>query len=143
MSSRLVTTPWFTKNFAGGWLATGSSSGGTRVGRDGAMVARHARQRMTESAPQIRAAYDPAVLLAIDVGNSNITIGSFRNGSLTAVRRSTTPRDATADQLEILLEELLRLDDTAFADVSAIACASVVPTVTAALERVADRRDRP
>jgi type III pantothenate kinase len=83
------------------------------------------------------------VLLAIDVGNSNITIGSFRNGSLNAVRRSTTPRDATADQLEILLEELLRLDDTAFADVSAIACASVVPTVTAALERVADRRDRP
>ena len=51
-------------------------------------------------------------VLAIDIGNSNITIGSFRNGSLTAVRRSTTPRDATADQLEILLEELLRLDDT-------------------------------
>lgn len=83
------------------------------------------------------------MLLAIDVGNSNVTIGSFRNGSLAAVRRSTTPRDATPDQLEVLLEDLLRLDDTAFADVSAIACASVVPGVTAALERVAERRDRP
>ena len=31
MSSRLVTTPWFTKNFAGGWLGTGASSGGTRA----------------------------------------------------------------------------------------------------------------
>ena len=83
------------------------------------------------------------MLLAIDVGNSNVTIGSFRNGSLTAVRRSTTPRDATPDQLEVLLEGLLRLDDTAFPDVSAIACASVVPSVSAALEHVAERRDRP
>jgi type III pantothenate kinase len=88
-------------------------------------------------------AYDRAVLLAIDVGNSNVTVGSFRNGSLIAVRRAATPRDATGDELEVLLEELLRLDDAAFADVSAIACASVVPAVTVALEAVADRRERP
>jgi type III pantothenate kinase len=89
------------------------------------------------------AAYDPAVLLAIDVGNSNVTIGSFRNGSLAAVRRAATPRSTTMDELEVLLEDLLRLDDAAFADVSAIACASVVPAVTAALEGVAARRERP
>jgi type III pantothenate kinase len=83
------------------------------------------------------------VLLAIDIGNSNMTLGSFRNGSLAAVRRATTPRDATPDELEVLLEDLLRLDDAAFADVSAIACASVVPAVTASLERVAARRERP
>ena len=82
------------------------------------------------------------MLLAIDVGNSNITIGSFRNGSLAAVRRAATPASATADELEVLLEELLHLDDAAFADVSAIACASVVPAVTSALEAVADRRER-
>lgn len=89
------------------------------------------------------AAYDRAVLLAIDVGNSNVTVGSFRNGSLAAVRRAATPATATADELEVLLEELLRLDDTAFADVSAIVCASVVPAVAAALEVVAARRERP
>jgi type III pantothenate kinase len=88
------------------------------------------------------AAYDPAVLLAIDVGNSNITIGSFRNGSLAAVRRAATPASPTPDEIEVLLEELLRLDDAAFADVSGIACASVVPAVTAALEAVAARRER-
>jgi type III pantothenate kinase len=92
--------------------------------------------------PRNPAAYDRAVLLAIDVGNSNITIGSFRNGSLAAVRRAATPASATADELEVLLEELLHLDDAAFADVSAIACASVVPAVTSALEAVADRRER-
>jgi type III pantothenate kinase len=89
------------------------------------------------------AAYDRAVLLAIDVGNSNVTIGAFRNGSLAAVRRAATPGSATADELEVLLEELLRLDDMAFADVSGIVCASVVPAVTTALEAVAARRERP
>src|SRR6185436_11827750 len=89
------------------------------------------------------AAYDRAVLLAIDVGNSNVTIGSFRNGSLTAVRLAATPATATADELEVLLEELLRLDDAAFADIAGMACASVVPAVTAALEAIAARRERP
>jgi type III pantothenate kinase len=83
------------------------------------------------------------VLLALDIGNSNVTVGSFRNGSLTAVRRAATPAEATADEVEVLLEDLLRLDDAAFADVSAISCASVVPAVTAAVESVAARRERP
>jgi type III pantothenate kinase len=83
------------------------------------------------------------MLLAVDVGNTNVTIGSFRNGSLVAVRRAATPRVGTADELEILVEGLLRLDDAAFADVSAVAVASVVPAVSQALEAVAARRDRP
>lgn len=83
------------------------------------------------------------MLLAVDVGNSNITIGSFRNGSLVAVRRAATPRGGTADELELLVEGLLHLDDAAFADVSAVVVASVVPAVTAALETVTARRDRP
>jgi type III pantothenate kinase len=89
------------------------------------------------------AAYDPAVLLAVDVGNTNVTIGSFRNGSLVAVRRASTPRGGTTDEVEILVEGLLRLDDTAFADVSAVVAASVVPAVSTALEAVTARRERP
>jgi len=83
------------------------------------------------------------VLLAVDIGNSNITIGSFRNGALVSTRRAATVARATADDLESLLEGLLRLDDAAIADVSAIACVSVVPGLTAALERLAARRERP
>jgi type III pantothenate kinase len=89
------------------------------------------------------AAYDPAMLLAVDVGNSNVTIGSFRNGSLIAVRRAATPRGGMADEVELLVEGLLHLDDAAFADVSAVVVASVVPAVSAALEAVTARRDRP
>ena len=83
------------------------------------------------------------MLLAVDVGNTNVTIGSFRNGSLVAVRRASTPRAGTADELELLVEGLLRLDDAAFADVSAVVAASVVPAVSTALEAVTARRDRP
>jgi type III pantothenate kinase len=83
------------------------------------------------------------VLLAVDIGNSNVTIGSFRNGALVATRRATTVARSTADDFERLLEDLLRLDDAAIADVSGIACASVVPSLTAALEQLAERRERP
>ncbi|HYL39673.1 MAG TPA: type III pantothenate kinase, partial [Candidatus Binatus sp.] len=83
------------------------------------------------------------MLLAIDIGNSNVTVGSFRNGALVATRRTATEPGATADELELRLIDLLRLDDAVLADVSAIACASVVPALTAALEAVAERHDRP
>jgi len=87
--------------------------------------------------------YDRAMLLALDVGNTNITIGLFRNGALAATRRAATARRASADELEHLLGALLALDDASFADVSAVVCASVVPSVTDALETVAARRERP
>jgi type III pantothenate kinase len=58
------------------------------------------------------------------------------------VRRAATKAHTTADELELLLDGLLRLDGAAFADVGSIACASVVPALTTALEAVAARRDR-
>ncbi len=82
------------------------------------------------------------MLLAVDIGNTNITTGLFRNGSLVASRRATTHARATADELEHLLDALVRLDDATFADVSAIACCSVVPALTGAIETIAERRER-
>ena len=69
------------------------------------------------------------MLLAIDIGNTNVTLGLFKAGVLTATRRAATHARASADELELLLDGLLRLDDASFADVSAIACASVVPNL--------------
>ncbi|MEA2547189.1 MAG: type pantothenate kinase, partial [Chloroflexota bacterium] len=87
--------------------------------------------------------YHRAMLLAVDIGNTNITLGLFRNGSLASTRRATTHARSSADELEHLLDALLRLDDAAFADVSAISACSVVPALTGALESVAARRERP
>jgi type III pantothenate kinase len=87
--------------------------------------------------------YHQAMLLAVDIGNSNVTTGLFRNGVLAGSRRAGTDPRMTADELEHLLAGLLALDDATIADVSSIVAASVVPTVTAALETVAARRERP
>jgi type III pantothenate kinase len=81
-------------------------------------------------------------LVALDIGNTDVTVGLFRAGSLVATRRAATDPRASADEFEVLLEGLLRLDDASLADVSAIVAASVVPTVTAAAETVAARHER-
>ncbi len=81
------------------------------------------------------------MLLAIDIGNTNITTGLFQNGLLVSARRASTNRAATADELELLVEGLLGLDTLDLRGISSIACASVVPSLTAALESVAIRRD--
>ncbi len=83
------------------------------------------------------------MLLAIDIGNTNVTLGWFRDGSLLGTRRAATAARASTDELEILLEDLLRLDGLAFADIAALVAASVVPALTDRLEAVAIRRDRP
>lgn len=83
------------------------------------------------------------MLLTIDIGNTNVTIGLFSAGRLVATRRAATNQRASADELELLLDGLLRLDDASFGDVSGIACASVVPDLTGGIETIAARRDRP
>ena len=82
------------------------------------------------------------MLLALDIGNTNITLGLFKAGALTTTRRAATNPRASADELELLLDGLLRLDDASFADVSAMSCASVVPALTTAVETIAARRER-
>ena len=83
------------------------------------------------------------MLLAVDIGNSNVTTGLFRNGQLVGSRRAATAADSTDDELELLLAGLLGLDDAGLVDIAAIACASVVPGLTDALTAVAARRGLP
>ena len=82
------------------------------------------------------------MLLALDIGNTNVTLGLFRAGALLATRRLATDARATTDELEVALDGLLRLDGVALADVDAISLASVVPALTSAVEAIALRRDR-
>ena len=79
------------------------------------------------------------MLLAIDVGNSNLTLGIVDGGEVRAVRRAATPKGATPDEVELLLDGLLRLDGRGLADVGDAALVSVVPGVTDALEAAAAR----
>ncbi len=62
------------------------------------------------------------MLLALDIGNTNVTLGLFRAGALLAhpPRRDEPARDAPTSSRSPL-DGLLRLDGVALADVDAIA----------------------
>jgi type III pantothenate kinase len=83
-----------------------------------------------------------SMLLAIDIGNSNVTLGLFRSGALLGTRRARTDPRATADEVEQLLSGLLGLEGVSLADIDAFSLASVVPSLTASVEVVAERRGR-
>lgn len=76
----------------------------------------------------------------IDVGNTNLRLGTARDGSLVATRRAATPTAATPDEIEVLLAALLGLDGLRLDDIGSIALASTVPAATVAVEAVAARR---
>jgi type III pantothenate kinase len=84
--------------------------------------------------------YDRPVLLVVDIGNSNLTACPVRDGALGGVRRAATDASATADQIELLLDGMLRLDGHRLDEIAAIACVSVVPALTDAVARVAEGR---
>jgi len=79
------------------------------------------------------------MLLVIDVGNTNLRVGTLRDGTLATTRRASTPAGATPDEVEILLEGLLGLDGLSLADAGSVALASTVPALAAAVETVAAR----
>jgi type III pantothenate kinase len=74
-----------------------------------------------------------AVLLTIDVGNTNTVLGVFEGDALRVHWRLTTRREQTADEYGILVRNLFGTSDLAPARVEAVALASVVPPLTPVL----------
>jgi type III pantothenate kinase len=69
------------------------------------------------------------VLLALDVGNSEITAGLFQQEKLVARWRLTTQHDRTPDEWGVLFSAHLDHQGKAGAAVKAVALASVVPQI--------------
>jgi type III pantothenate kinase len=70
------------------------------------------------------------VLLAIDVGNTNIVYGLFDGHQLVHQFRVETSRGRTADEYAVVVRQLLAMRDVAVSDVNAAIVASVVPALT-------------
>jgi len=79
------------------------------------------------------------MLLAIDVGNTNTVLGVFRNEELAARWRLTTARDQTVDEYGILTRNLFTLEGLDPAEIHGVIISSVVPTLNATLEEMAQR----
>ncbi len=69
----------------------------------------------------------PAMLLAVDVGNTQTHFGTFRGEELVEHWRFATVRESTSDQLGSALRSLLDLRGLSFADIDASIVSSTVP----------------
>jgi type III pantothenate kinase len=70
------------------------------------------------------------MLLAIDIGNTNIHIGMHANGEWCCTWRARTIHDKMSDEYAVLLRNFFSEDSFTFEDVSAVVMASVVPDLT-------------
>ena len=69
------------------------------------------------------------MLLAIDIGNTNFTVGVFRGKKLEATFRITTKLQRTSDEYGIVFIELLRTRGLSADDIEDVIISSVVPNV--------------
>jgi len=73
------------------------------------------------------------MLLALDVGNTNITIGAFSGDQLTGRWRLRTIREQTVDEWGILLRNIFSLSGLELERVDGIVISSVVPVINTIL----------
>jgi type III pantothenate kinase len=74
------------------------------------------------------------MLLVIDVGNTNITLGIFKEEELIASFRMTTKTPRTSDEFGITICNLLNSRNVAVNDIEAVIMASVVPGIMHSLK---------
>jgi type III pantothenate kinase len=79
------------------------------------------------------------MLLAIDVGNTNIVLGVFDGDRLAESWRLATLRERTADEIGILVTHLFARSGIALDRVTGIILSSVVPPLTGTMEEMARR----
>jgi type III pantothenate kinase len=77
------------------------------------------------------------MLLVIDAGNSNLTLGVFNGSELLAQWRLLTDRDKTARQYGLEIKELFESENVEVKNIEGISIASVVPQLDDALAEIA------
>ncbi len=70
------------------------------------------------------------MLLALDIGNTNITVGVFEGERLRATWRLSTDTSKMPDEYGVTLVQLLQLKNLSVGDVDAVSMCSVVPPLT-------------
>jgi type III pantothenate kinase len=76
------------------------------------------------------------MILALDAGNTNITVGLFEGGKLARHWRLRTVHEQTSDEWGVLLRNLFSLADLRLDHVDGIIIASVVPPLDSTLDEM-------
>jgi len=77
------------------------------------------------------------MLLAFDVGNTNIVLGVYKDGKLINDWRISTDKKKSADEIGMLIDQLFRYEELKVEDVSDVIISSVVPTIMYSLQHMA------
>ncbi len=79
------------------------------------------------------------MILTVDIGNTNITLGAFEADKLSFTARLATDSRRTGDQYAIEIADLLRLNGKEANAVTGAAISSVVPAVGSAIKRAIEK----
>lgn len=82
------------------------------------------------------------MILAIDMGNTNITLGCYKGDRLLFVSRMYTERHKTSDEFAVQMLELFRLHNVSPSDFSGAVLSSVVPQLTDIIARRASLQSK-
>ncbi|NFP93440.1 type III pantothenate kinase [Clostridium sporogenes] len=76
------------------------------------------------------------MILVLDVGNTNIVLGIYKNKKLIANWRLATDNKRTADEYGIQVIELFSHNNLSFSDIEGVIISSVVPNIMYSLEHM-------
>ncbi len=79
------------------------------------------------------------MLLAVDIGNTNITLGLWHNNTWVTSWRARTVADKMPDEYGVLINNFLRSQDFDYSTVTGVAISSVVPALTPAFVELSHR----
>lgn len=69
------------------------------------------------------------MILAIDVGNSNIVIGGYENDTLSFTTRVKTDKFKMSDEYAILFKQIIEFNNHTITDIEGVAISTVVPSL--------------
>jgi len=76
------------------------------------------------------------MLLTMDIGNTNVKIGIFKNDKLTSTWRVSTVASHTADEYGMVVYDLLRQTGDKFEDIKGTIVSSVAPSLNYTIEHM-------
>ena len=76
------------------------------------------------------------MLLAMDIGNTNVKIGIFKGGELAYTWRVSTVSSHTADEYGMVIYDLLRQGGHTFEDIDGAVMSSVAPSLNYTIEHM-------
>ncbi|AOZ92796.1 type III pantothenate kinase [Paenibacillus crassostreae] len=76
------------------------------------------------------------MILVVDIGNTNIVLGIYKNSELTHHFRLSTARQSTIDEFGVMIYNLFRMSNIAVDEIEGVIIASVVPPLVNVFEEM-------